>query len=161
MFGSEYSELLPRRNWTRDEKLDYMLRRTVDNYLEIVEIKTAFAEPLFVFDKSHDCYCPSAKLSQLVGQVMHYIEEVERNRDSILAHDNEDTLKIRALAIAGRDGGSEQQAALRNFNAHLHGIEVITFDQLVRIANRVLSIFAASAAPAAATAAQDDEDTPF
>jgi hypothetical protein len=164
MFGSEYSELLPRRSWTRDEKLDFMLRRTVDNYLEIVEIKTAFAEPLFVYDKSHDCYSPSAKLSQIIGQVMHYVAEVERQRDSIRAHDNEDTLKIRALAIAGRDGNAEHQAALRNFNAHLHGIEVITFDQLVRIANRVLSIFAANAAPAtapAAATATDDDDIPF
>jgi hypothetical protein len=34
-----------------------------------------------------------------------------------------------------------EQAALRNLNAHLHRIEVITFDQLVRIGVRVMSIF--------------------
>jgi len=44
IFGSEYSELLDRRNWTRDDKLDFMLRRTSDNYLEIIEIKTPFSE---------------------------------------------------------------------------------------------------------------------
>lgn len=44
MFGSEYSELVDRRTWTRDDKLDFMLRRTVDGYLEIVEIKTPFPD---------------------------------------------------------------------------------------------------------------------
>jgi len=141
MFGSEYSELLSRRNWTRDEELDYMLRRTVDGYLEIVEIKTAFSDPLFNYDKSHDSYYPSSKLSKTIGQVMQYIEEVERNRDTIIAKDDADTLKIRVRVIVGRDGSPEQQAALRNFNSHLHRIEVITFDQLLKIAERVLSMF--------------------
>jgi len=141
MFGSEYSELLSRRTWTRDDRLDYMLRKTVDNFLEIVEIKTAFQESLFLHDTSHDSFYPSAKLSPVIGQVIRYIEEVERNRDSILAKDCADTLKIRARVIVGRDGSNEHQAALRNFNAHLHRIEVITYDQLLRVAERVLSVF--------------------
>jgi hypothetical protein len=141
MFGSEYSELLLRKTWTRDDRLDCMLRKTVDDYLEIVEIKTAFTDALFLKDGSHDSYYPSSKLSPVIGQVTRYIEEVERNRDSILAVDNVDTLKIRARVIVGRDGSSEHQAALRNFNAHLHRIEIITYDQLIKIAERVLSVF--------------------
>lgn len=148
MFGSEYSELLLRRTWTRNDNLDYMLRRTVDGYLEIVEIKTAFSDRLFIHDTSHDSYYPSAKLSPVIGQVIRYIEEVERNRDSIIAIDKVDTLKIRARAIVGRDGNENQQAALRNLNAHLHGIEVMTYDQLLRIAARVLSVFESAAAVA-------------
>lgn len=141
MFGSEYSELLPRRTWTRDDRLDYMLRRTSDNYLEIVEIKTPFPDALFVYDRSHDSYYPSSKLSPVIGQVTRYIEEVERTRDSILAKDSVDTLKIRARAIIGRDHSPNEQAALRNLNAHLHRIEILTFDQLIRVAERVLAIF--------------------
>jgi len=141
MFGSEYSELLQRKTWTRDDRLDYMLRKTVDDYLEIVEIKTAFKDSLFIHDPSHDSYYPSSKLSPVIGQVVRYIEEVERNRDSILAKDGFDTLKIKARAIVGRDGSPQQQSALRNLNAHLHRIEIITYDQLIRIAERVLTVF--------------------
>lgn len=141
MFGSEYSELLPRKTWTRDDRLDYMLRKTVDDYLEIVEIKTAFEDALFLKDSSHDSYYPSSKLSPVIGQVTRYIEEVERNRDSILVTDDVDTLKIRARVIVGRDGSTEHQAALRNFNAHLYRIEIITYDQLIKIAERVLNVF--------------------
>lgn len=145
MFGSEYSELLTRRTWTRDDNLDYMLRRTVDGYLEIIEIKTAFSDRLFIHDPSHNSYYPSAKLSPVLGQVIRYIEQVERKRDSILADDKVDTLKIRARVIVGLDGDAGQQAALRNLNAHLHGIEIITYDQLLRIASRVLQVFESAA----------------
>lgn len=147
LFGSEYSELLARRTWTRDNRLDFMLRRTVDNYLEIIEIKTPFADPLLKYDQSHDSYAPGSDLSRALGQVIRYIEEVERDRDSILAKDSYDTLKVRARIIIGRDGEPEMMAALRNLNSHLHRIEVLTFDQLLRIADRVLSVFEDSLQP--------------
>lgn len=141
MFGSEYSELLDRRTWTRDDNVDFMLRRTSDNYLEIIEIKTPFKDALLLRDKSHGSYYPSSRLSPVLGQTMRYIAEVERSRDSILSKDQMDTLKIRARVILGRDGNAGHQEGLRCLNAHLHGIEVMTFDQLVRIAARVLGIF--------------------
>ena len=39
MFGSEYSELMKNRELTKGKKVDFPLRRTVDGYLEIIEIK--------------------------------------------------------------------------------------------------------------------------
>ena len=119
LFGSEYSELLSRRNWTRDHNLDFMLRRTADDYWEFIESKTPFTRPLFRYDPSH----------------------ASRNRDHIITHDGCDPLKIRARIIIARDGDEGQETALREFDAHLHRIEVLTFDQLLRIADRVLSVF--------------------
>jgi len=144
MFGSEYSELLDRRGWTRDSEQDYMLRRTVDSYLEVVEIKKP-AETLFIHDRSHDTFHPSAKLSAALGQAIHYIEEIERDRNSIIAVDGEDPLKIRARVIIGRNGSAKERSALRNLNGHLHRIEVLTYDQLLGIAERTLAIFRSQA----------------
>lgn len=158
MFGSEYSELLDRRTWTRDERQDFMLRRTVDGYLEIAEIKTPSVPPLFNWDASHKSYYPSAPLSLVVGQVINYIEQVDRDRNSIMLKDQVDPLKIRARVIIGRDGDAEQQQALRNLNGHLHRIEVLTFDQLSRIAQRVLDVFRSEAA---GNAVDEDDDLPF
>lgn len=158
MFGSEYSELLDRHVWTRDDKLDFMLRRTVDGYLEIIEIKTAFKTALFVHDPSHDSYYPSSKLSAVLGQVVRYIEEVERNRDAILARDKEETLKIRARVIIGRSADDADRAVLRNLNAHLHRIEVVTYDQLLRTASRVLAFFAVEER---GSLAETDSELPF
>lgn len=161
IFGSEYSELLDRRRWTRDDNLDFMLRRTVDGYLEIIEIKTPFEEPLFRVDHSHDSHYPSSKLSQSVGQVLRYIEEIERSRDSIIAGDNVDPLKIRARVVLGRDGDDAQKAALRSFNAHLHRIEILTFDQLLRIGQRTIEIFKESIASANGVPEDSGDDIPF
>lgn len=141
MFGSEYSELLDRRRWTRDDNLDYMLRRTVDGFLEIVEIKRAISTPLFGHDTKRDAYYPSSPLSKAIGQTIRYIEETERQRDAILAKDGEETLKVRARVIIGRDGDPDQVSALKSLNGHLNRIEVLTFDQLLRIARRVIAVF--------------------
>ena len=161
IFGSEYSEILDRRTWARDDHLDFMLRRTVDNYLEIIEIKTPATMPLFNYDKNHDSYYASAKLSQVIGQVYLYIEEVERNRDLIIAKDRFDPLKIRARIIVGTDGDEAQQSALRTMNSHLHRVEILTFDQLLRIAQRTLEIFESQISGAKEELINDDEDVPF
>ena len=164
MFGSEYSELIDRRTLTRDDTLDFMLRRTSDNFLEVIEIKTPISDPLLLYDDSHDSYYPSAKLSPVIGQVIRYIEELERARDTIRSKDELDTLKIRARVIIGRDGDKPVQQGLRNLNAHLHRIEILTFDQLVRIAGRVLDVFQSEAGGETApegTDTIDDDDKPF
>lgn len=148
MFGSEYSELLNRRNWTRDEKQDFVLRRTADGYIEIVEIKTPLnGRRLFLEDASHKTYYASADLSKVIGQVENYIGKLEADHLRIKAIDCEDTNKIRAKIVIGRDGTPEEQAALRTFNGHLHRIEVITFDQLLRIAERVIAYLESSLQP--------------
>jgi hypothetical protein len=139
MFGSEYSEILERRRWTRDENQDFVVRRTTDEYIELIEIKTPLdGAALFNLDKSHDSYYPAADLSKVLGQVEKYIEKLDGDRHAILANDKEDTNKIRAKIIIGRDGDESQTKALRRHNGHLQRIEVMTFDQLLRVAKNVL-----------------------
>ena len=136
VFGSEYSELLPRRTWARDENQDYVLRRTTDGY---VEIKTTLdGAPLFRHDPSHDSHYPAAPLAAVLGQVMKYVERLDAERNTIRANDAEDFNKVRAKVVIGRDGDAAQRAALRRLNGHLHRVEVLAFDQLLRIAENVL-----------------------
>lgn len=140
MFGSEYSELLDKRRWTRDEQQDFVVRRTADNYIELIEIKTPLnGKPLFKYDASHDNLYAGVELSKVVGQVQNYIEKLDADRHAIIARDGEDTCKIRAKIIVGRDGDEDQRQALRRFNGHLYRIEVLTFDQLLHIAQNVVS----------------------
>lgn len=144
MFGSEYSEVL-KRNWTRGQQVDFAVRRTADGYMEIIEIKTPLdGKDLFQYDKSHDTYYPSVEVSKVIGQVMNYLERFDSERNSIVAYDKEDPFKVRAKVVIGRDGSREQMEALRRYNSHLYGIEIITFDQLVRIAERVVHYLSAA-----------------
>ncbi len=140
MFGSEYSEhLADKRHLTRDTQQDFLLRRTTDGHVEVVEIKTPLAgADLFRFDTSRQAHFAGRDLSAAMGQVSKYIEELESNRHAIMFSDGIDTLKVRAKVIIGRDGDDGQRMALRRLNGHLHRIEVITFDQLAAISRRVL-----------------------
>jgi Shedu protein SduA, C-terminal len=139
MFGSEYSERLDIRKLTRDEQQDFLLRRTTDGYVELIEIKTPLAgEKLFIHDGSHACWYPCAAVTKVISQVENYLEEIDANRYHIKAKDHIDPAKTRAKIIIGRDDGPAQQEALRRLNAYRQRIEVITFDQLVNMAECVL-----------------------
>ncbi len=73
--------------------------------------------------------------------MLNYIEKIDRDRDSILSKDLFDPLKIRAKIIIGRNGDKEYQDTLRTLNSHLNRVEIITFDQLLNTAERVINIF--------------------
>lgn len=140
IFGSEYSELLDQRVWVRDQAQDFMLRRTADDYLEVIAIKTALAgQPLLRNDPSHGSYYPGSELSKALGQVMHDLDELDAHRSDVLQRDKEKAFKTRAKLIIGSDGNEAHQEALRRLNAHLGRVEVITYDQLVRVGQRVIS----------------------
>ena len=139
LFGSAYSAILNRRRWTRDEITDFVLRRSTDGWVEIIEIKTPLSgQALFGRDRSHKTLFAGAELSKVTAQVQNYLEHLDRSRDGILANDGVDVTKTRALIIVGLDGELDQQQALRRYNSHLHRIEVITFDGLLAIASQVL-----------------------
>lgn len=69
MFGSEYAHLLDRRIWVRDQQKDFMLKRTADGFLEMIEIKRPLNNtPLFSPDGSHhNSLYPGVELSKAIG----------------------------------------------------------------------------------------------
>jgi len=139
MFGSEYARLLPERTITVGEQQDFLLTRTTDDRLELIEIKTPLGgRDLFTYDGSHDTLYQKADLSKVIAQVQHYLAELDGTRDLMLRKFEIDSYKATARIVIGRDGDKAQLEALKRTNAHLHRIEIITFDGLVRIARRVL-----------------------
>lgn len=156
MFGSDYSELLDQRDFVQGQITDFPLRRTADGCLEVFEIKRPFTEPLFVYDRSHESWYPRRDLSQAVGQIMGYIDELDAQRDTIWRRHKILVHKVRAKIVIGRDSDENQAEALRRFNSHLNRIEVLTFDQLSKIAQNVTSHLKSVVDTARATGAVDD-----
>lgn len=142
IFGSEYSELLTRRIWVRDQQQDFMCKRTTDGFLEVIEIKRPLNDKnLFIWDDSHKTFYPGNELSKSIGQVINYLAALDSDRDKIRSNDGEDPNKIRVKLIIGRDRDEKQIESLRNLNSHINRIEIVTFDQLLKIAKRVSEIF--------------------
>jgi len=141
MFGSEYSELLPRRRLTRDIILDFPLRRTVDGYLEVIEIKRPMSDKLLYIGGRY--LQMRSEVAPYMAQVRDQLSALDANKHMIQAEDGFIVDKVRAKLVVGRDhNDAEQLKALRSDNANNNRIEILTFDQLIRIAQRILDIMA-------------------
>lgn len=138
IFGSEFCELVKIRDMMANKQLDFPLRRTVDEYLEIIEIKRPIPDHLFV--GSH--LSPRAELSEATAQAETYLDLLDRESDRIWRQYEIRADKVRAKVIIGRDGDKEQIEALRRYNANRSRVETITFDQLLRVGQRILSVLA-------------------
>lgn len=140
MLGGQYVEKIPKRHWTDEENLDMMLK-SADNGYDIIELKRSKA-PLF---KQHrNKIIVSADVNDAVNQAGHYISEIERQRDHFIARYHTDLYKVKAKVLIGHiaDDDEEQEGkrlALRMYNSHLHNIEVVTFDGLVRTSDQIIN----------------------
>ncbi|MCB9924860.1 MAG: DUF4263 domain-containing protein [Planctomycetaceae bacterium] len=140
MLGGQYVEKIPKRHWTDEENLDMMLK-SADNGYDIIELKRSKA-PLF---KQHrNKIIVSADVNDAVNQAGHYISEIERQRDHFIARYHTDLYKVKAKVLIGHiaDDDEEQigkRLALRMYNSHLHNIEVVTFDGLVRTSDQIIN----------------------
>lgn len=142
IFGSEYSAMIEDRELMMQGRLDFPMRRTADGYLEIIELKRPDHE---LFRKSKQRYIEQAKLVDAINQVDDYQKRVEENWQALKKkYPYLHVEKVRGKVIIGRSYGlcEKEKTALRRLNARLHGIEVITFDQLIANAQRMLDILA-------------------
>jgi hypothetical protein len=140
MLAGQYVEKIPKRDWTDEENLDMMLK-TADGGYDIVELKRSNAE---LFKRHRNKWIVSSEVNEAVNQAAHYISEIDRQRDHFIARYNVDLYKLRAKVLIGTMSDSDEDViqkrlALRMYNSHLHQIEVLTFDGLVRICDQIIN----------------------
>jgi len=139
MLGGQYISMIPRREWTVEDSLDILLQ-TADRYFEIIELKRSNAS---AFVQDHGNWIVSGEVNRAVNQAAHYISEIEANRGNLLRKYKVDFYKLKAKVLIGYlpdDDNAEEakREALRMYNSHLSHIEVITYDELARIADNVV-----------------------
>jgi len=110
-------------------------------FLEIIEIKKPLNGKKIIYKTNQGSHARSPyrkELSDAITQVIDYIDEIENGKHSLHFKEKLEVEKIRAKIIVGRDGDENQQRSLRHLNSTLHGIEILTYDQLLRIAKKPL-----------------------
>ena len=139
MLGGQYVSMIPRRDWTTEESLDLLLE-TADRYFEIIELKRSSAK-LFVED--HGNWIVSGDVNRAVNQAAQYISEIEADRSNLLRRYNIDLYKLNAKVVIGHieddSDAPKKREALRMYNSHLHRIKVLTYDELIKIADNVVN----------------------
>ena len=141
MFGNEYGEVLGQREIAAGMQQDFLAKRTADGFLEILEIKKPLNGKSLIYRTNQGSHARShyrQELSDAIAQVIDYIDEVEYDKRSLYYKEKLEVEKIRAKIIVGRDGDERQKRSLRHLNSTLHGIEILTYDQLLRIAKKSL-----------------------
>jgi hypothetical protein len=139
LFGNRYIDLEDTRRLTRDEEVDFCLE-TVDGYYDVFEIKRP-VHSVVEKDRSHDTYYPSSKLSKAVGQVSNYLKYIDNEYPNILSRDGLDMIRPRGNIIIGSDLSEDEIEGLRVYNNHLNRIRVITYDQVVKMGNRLIDVY--------------------
>ena len=141
MFGSEYSSVETKFKTFDGEELDYLMRRTADGYEEAIEIKRPDA-PLFR-KRGKKGLAETSNVVDAINQVDVYIASLEGDRHKYDSepHGYRKVEKIYGKIIVGRDPDTPaKKRALRMLNARHNRIEVITYDQLIARAKRMLKI---------------------
>lgn len=143
IFGGEYNVLLTNRNIIKNGQLDFPALRTADGYLEIIEIKRPIKEKLF--RPNRKTYSEIAAVVDAISQTDDYLARVDKEAFQIESEDELDVEKVRGKVIIGRDiedhhDNEIQKKALRRLNARTNRIEVMTYDQLIGIAQKILNL---------------------
>lgn len=141
VFGNEYVKKYDTSVIGLHSEADFIVQ-SLDGFADLIELKKSNF-PLFIKDRSHDCYYPSSGLSQVLGQAIKYLKVME---DSRLIHNEEDGLKVlkpRVRIIIGRskDMDPEGKKALRLLNSTLHGIDIMTYDEIVIRAKKLIASY--------------------
>jgi hypothetical protein len=144
MLGRHYVKRIENRELAARTQIDILLQ-SADNYYDLFELKRSKTEIFKPYDEDRTVLVLRSEVNDAVTQTIQYIYTLERhleiNRSPPV---NLDLLRLNTYVVIGfiADDDPERQAkrlALRLYNSHLHRIKVVTYDEIVRIAQQVIS----------------------
>jgi len=147
-FGDAYAMRDEVRTIAIGDQVDALMKMTVNGLRDIFELKRPDKDPLN-YDSSHRCYYWTSESSKAIGQCHRYIDALHDGARQGL-RDNPHIVAYypRAFVIQGRsnDWDPDKLRALHGLNARLHGVQLMTYDQLVERAKQLVSILGARVA---------------
>ena len=123
---------------------------TLDGFMDILEIKLP-TKKVIVNDRNR--YFWSGDTNRAIGQVTDYIHKMDRNQLLLTQNINRTyseqlggpitVLRPRAFILIGTDDGwtEAQRESHRLLNYALHGIEVMTYNELLRRGESVVELY--------------------
>ena len=141
-FGTQYLPADTVRRIGAGDDVDLLLPSVRAGLRDIAELKRPDHE-VMRWDSAHRSWYFSSAASKAIGQCNRYIEVLhDVARQGLRDHPEIVAYYPRALIVIGRsaDWSAEQLRELHGLNARLSGITVMTYDQLLGQAERVLDI---------------------
>ena len=151
-FGSDYVKILTRRTLDENSKTDF-LASSYGNFLDIIEIKSPSLDDGRLFNEDikekegakWKYYHPTNHLTKAIFQCLRYINEVEKKVADPEKNKKFETCEIvkpRCTLIFGRSNNfnNDQHKTLRIMNSHYNNFSIITYDQLLERAEKMIKI---------------------
>lgn len=141
IFGSDVVQILDKRRTDYNNIYDYIIK-SYDGFVDLIEIK----DPKISFwaqSKDHNNYIPSVDLTRAITQCANYIHCLEKRiNDKDIATEIGNILKPRCTLVVGRSNtwNAEQFEAFRILNSMYHNISIITYDMLLKRAQKLCSL---------------------
>ncbi|MFQ5964568.1 MAG: Shedu anti-phage system protein SduA domain-containing protein [Candidatus Scalinduaceae bacterium] len=152
LFGIQYQKPIEKQRVGFNSIPDYLFP-TIDGFLDILEIKLPTVD-VIISDESHPgTFKWSSKTSEAIGQVVNYLHEIELHQlelqQKIQRKYKEEftsgifSIKPRAFILIGlkKDWEEEKIEALRKLNYSLHGIEVLTYTDLIVRGQQIIEMY--------------------
>ena len=152
LFGPMYLEPIDRQRIGFEEIPDFLFP-TLDGFIDILEIKLP-SKNVIVPPSSHpNAYTWSQDTNRAIGQVVNYIQQMAINQlllsQKITRAYSErlsgsvTVLRPRAFILIGNESGwtASHREAYRSLNYSLHGIEGITYDELLRRGEQIIGLY--------------------
>ena len=148
LFGVNYKEPIEKTKINITGIMPDYLFPTLDGFVDVLEIKLPDNEVINK-DTSHPgSWKWSADTNVAIGQVVNYLSEIDRMRLEIEKNIKNEygydisLLKPRAYILIGDSSGwnSNKKEGLRKMNHALHGIEVLTYKDLLDRGNQAINI---------------------
>ncbi len=152
LFGIHYLSPPIQKERVGFKSIPDFLFATLDGFIDILEIKLPTFDVIRE-DFSHAgsyAWCPEA--NKAIGQVVNYIQQMELNQLQLVKLINQEyeeqyqmiinVLKPRAFILIGNSDGwnTLKKEALRTLNYSLHGIEVLTYSDLLGRGESIISM---------------------
>jgi len=144
ILGSEFSKILDERNIDLDNIADYIVK-SLDGFVDLIEIKKPNGMDFWSSTKDHGNYVPSSSLIKAITQCQNYVYAIEGEINSVkFSKKVEGTPVARptCLLVFGRsnDWDEEKYLAYRLLNSSLNQITVVTYDQLLKRAEKMIGL---------------------
>jgi len=145
VLGSEFVRVLDERQIDTANISDFLME-AYDGFLDVIEIKRPEGNLRFWSEHlDRGNYVPSMDLIKAITQASTYINEVEREANSIKFLERVSyvrTIKPRCILIFGRSTGwnQKQKEAYRILNASYHNLTILTYDHVLERSKRVMGL---------------------
>jgi hypothetical protein len=139
LFGANYSTPIQKQKISIGGIMPDFLFPTLDSFIDILEIKLPSAD-VIIQDPSHrGSWVWSKEANSAIGQVVNYLHSMDTNIHGLEKElernygNRYSVLRPRAFILIGQssDWTRDQKEGLRKLNYSLHGIEVLTYTELV------------------------------